>query len=193
MAKNGLLAIILGFGLAACSGGGTPTAGTGGITPESGGGGSPGQPSEPTPEAVGQAENQLADARRAVEAAEAQLRAAPEAQRATATLILAAARADVRSLTAKLDLERARAALEAAEDLAQGATTPEERSTARTRLQTTEAQLSAAVEIAARGVSGSGGRVGSRRRERRCEESGEFGAGPGDEDSGSGQGFPDFG
>ena len=38
MAKNCLLVAILGFGLAACSGGGTPTAGTGGITPEPGGG-----------------------------------------------------------------------------------------------------------------------------------------------------------
>ena len=150
MAKNGLWVIILGLGLAACSGGGTPTAGTG--APDPGTGGDTDQPAEPTPEAVSQAENQLADARRAAEAAEEQLRAAPEAQRATATLRLAAARADVTSLTARVNLERARAAVQGAEALAQGATTPEERSAALTRLQAAEAQLSAMVEVAERGL-----------------------------------------
>ena len=80
------------------------------------------------------------------------MRVATEAQRATATLRLAVARADVTSLTAKVNLERSQAAVQTAEALAQGATTPEERSEAQTRLQTAEAQLSATVEVAARGL-----------------------------------------
>ena len=160
MAKNGLWAIIcLSLGLAACSGGGTPTAVTGSGTESPGSGTTgpgtgdePDQPTEPESEALQEARNELRDAQRAVEAAAQQLQDAPEAQRATATLRLAAARADVTSLTARVNLERARAALEAAEALARGATTPEERGTARTRLQTAEAQLSEAVEGAATGL-----------------------------------------
>ena len=150
MAKNGLWVIILGLGLAACSGGGTPTAGTGVTDPGAGSG--PDEPAEPTPEAVLDAERDQAAAQTRLQAAEEQLRNAPEGQRAEARLRRDTARADLTSLTAKVDLERARAAVQTAEALAQGATTPEERSTARTRLQAVEAQLSAAVEVAARGL-----------------------------------------
>ncbi len=166
MAKNGLWVIILGLGLAACSGGGTPPAGTGAPDPGTDGGmtdpgsggepadpGSGGEPAEPKSEALQAAERDQADARTRLQAAEQQLQnAQTSAERADATLLRDAARADVTSLTARVDLERARAAVQAAEALAQGATTPEERSAALTRLQAAEAQLSATVEVAARGL-----------------------------------------
>ena len=159
MAKNGLWVIILGLGLAACSGGGTPPAGTGAPDPGTGGGmtdpGSGGEPAEPKSEALQEAEDEQAAAQTRLQDAEQrlqQLQDAPEAQRVDATLLRDAAQADVTSLTARVNLERARAAVQGAEALAQGATTPEERSTALARLQAAEAQLSATVEVAERGL-----------------------------------------
>ena len=147
MAKFGLLTIpifILGIGLAACSGGGTPTAGTGSGS---------GEPAEPPSEALEAAEREQADARTRLQAAEQRLQnAQTSAERADAMLLRDAAQADVTSLTAKVNLERARAAVQGAEALAQGATTPEERSAALARLQAAEAQLSATVEVAERGL-----------------------------------------
>ena len=160
MAIRGLLTVpvcILGLALAACSGGGTPTAGTG-PDPDPGDGmtdpGSGDEQPEPS-EALQEAEDEQAAAETRLQDAEQRLQRlqdAPEAQRVDATLLRDAAQAEVTSLTARVNLERSRAAVKAAADLAQGATTPEERSTARTRLQAAEAQLSAAVEVAERGL-----------------------------------------
>ena len=152
MEKFGLLKIlifILGIGLAACSGGGTPEPGTGdGMTDP----GSGGEPAEPKSEALQEAEREQAAAQTRLQDLNDQLQNAPEDQRADLTLQRDAAQAHLTSLTAKVDLEKARAAVGTAEKLAQEATTPEERSTALTRLQTAEAQLSAPVDVAARGL-----------------------------------------
>ncbi len=150
MAKFGLLKIpifILGLGLAACSGGGTPGTGDGMTDPGSGG-----EPAEPKSEALQAAERDQDAAQTRLQDLNDQLQNAPEDQRADLTLQRDAAQAHLTSLTAKVDLERARAAVGTAEKLAQEATTPEERSAALTRLQTAEAQLSAPVEVAARGL-----------------------------------------
>ena len=165
MAKSGLLVIILGLGLAACSGDDTPTSGTGGGTgsgtasPGTGGGttdpGSGGEPSQPTgskSEALLAAERGLSEARATVREAEQQLRAAPEAQRATATLRLAAARADETSWTARVDLEEVRGQIESAARLARAATTPAERSNARTALNNVQTLLATALSGATRGL-----------------------------------------
>ena len=197
MAKFGLLTIpifMLGIGLAACSGGGTPTAGSGGGTTDPGSGGEP-EPTEPSEE-LQDAERAKAAAEAAVERLAAALQNAPEAQRATATLSLAAARADLTSLTAKVDLERARAAVEAADADARAASTDAARAAARTSLQTAEARLSAVVEVAARGLREAEAALAARRRGRSRRRGKDGGAGshwPSDEDSGRGQGFPDFG
>ena len=161
--KSGLLAIILGLGLVACSGGGTPTAGTGSGTESPGSGttgpgtgGEPGQPTAPEPapesEALREARTELSDAQRAVEAAAQQLQDAPEAQRATATLRLAAARADLTSWTARVELEEVRGQIQSAVALARSASTPEERSAARTALNNVQTLLATALSGAARGL-----------------------------------------
>ena len=159
--KSGLLAIILGFGLAACSGSETPPAGTGSETGSPGGGtmdpgDEPGQPMEPEPEpepeALQDARNKLNAAKQAVERAAQQLQDAPEAQRATATLRLAAARADETSLTARVALEEVRGQIQSAVALATAASTTEERSAARTALNNVQTLLAAALSGATRGL-----------------------------------------
>ena len=161
MAKNGLLAIILGFGLVACSGSETPPSGTGSETESPGGGttgpgtgGEPGQPTEPEPEseALQDARSKLDDAKQAVERAAQQLQDAPEAQRATATLRLAAARADETHWTARVALEQVRGQIQSAVALAAAASTTEERSAARTALNNVQTLLAAALSGATRGL-----------------------------------------
>ena len=155
------MAIILGLGLAACSGNETPPAGTGSETERPGSGttgpgtgGEPGQPTEPEPEseALQEARNELRDAQRAVEAAAQQLQDAPEAQRPTATLRLAAARADQTSWAARVELEVVRGRIRSAVALARSASTPEERSAARTALNNVQTLLATALSGAARGL-----------------------------------------
>ena len=152
MAIRGLLTVpvcILALAFASCSGGGgAPTAGTDDGTAGPGDGTTdPGEQKSPD---LLEAEQKQEAAQMNLQALNDQLQNAPEDP--NLTLRRDAAQARLTSLTAKVDLERARAAVQTAEALAQGATTPEERSTARTRLQAVEAQLSAAVEVAARGL-----------------------------------------
>lgn len=154
MAKNCLFITILSIGLAACSGGDTADPGTGGGAADPGvGGGDPSEPVDPTSEALDQARSQLADARQRVEAAARQLQdAQTSAERVEATLRRDAAQADVISLTARVDLERARLAVGAAETAAREASTDEARDEARTRLQAAEALLASVVAGATRAL-----------------------------------------
>ena len=138
----------------ACSGNETPPAGAGSETTGPGTEDEPGQPTapEPEPEALREARNELSDAQGAVEAAAQQLQDAPEAQRATATLRLAAARADLTSWTARVELEEVRGQIQSAVALARSASTPEERSAARTALNNVQTLLATALSGAARGL-----------------------------------------
>ncbi len=114
--------------------------------------GSGGEPAEPKSEALELAESKQAEARARVREAEQQFRDAPETQRVTATLRLAAARADETSWTARVDLEEVRGQIESAVRLARAATTPAERSNARTALNNVQTLLATALSGATRGL-----------------------------------------
>ena len=119
-----------------------------------------------------------------------QLQDAPEAERADATLLRDVARAELTSLTARVNLERARAAVQGAEALAQGARTPEERGA--DAPSGCGSSAFSGGRPRGEGASASGGRLGGGRRRRRGENGGADGAGPSDKNSGAGPGVPDF-
>ena len=136
MAKLGLWIIILGLGLAACSGGGT------GDTTNRESEGDTGQPSE----ALRDAEARKTAAETAVDNARRKLAAAgTQAERDEAMLERDAALAAVTSETARVSLETIRGEIQTAVRNARQASTPEQRTAARTDLNALQTRLAEAL------------------------------------------------
>ena len=146
MAKFGLLTIpifMLGIGLAACSGGGTPTAAPG-VDPSQ-----PTDPADPTDDPEFQrAQMNLRQAQHTVMQLETELQTAPAAERPVVTWQLAVQRANVKYLMANVNLLRAQNRLDVAAADAESATTEAARSAARTALGEAERLIEATVEEA---------------------------------------------
>ena len=120
MTKFGLLIIpifTLSLGLAACSGGGTPTAAPGGDPSQ------PTDPADPTSPEFRQARMDLRNAQQTIMELETELQTAPAAERAVVTWRLAVERANEKSLMANVNLLTAQSRLAAAETAAERAST----------------------------------------------------------------------